>query len=74
MAATVALAAVGLSVPAAAAPVEDDSENTGSVAPQETTTEPQDVAVEPQNTNTEPVTIDLVGITDFHGYIETARS
>ena len=72
VAATVALAAVGLSVPAAAAPVEDDSENTGSVAPQETTTEPQDVAVEPQNTNTEPVTIDLVGITDFHGYIETA--
>ncbi|WP_240161873.1 bifunctional metallophosphatase/5'-nucleotidase [Flaviflexus equikiangi] len=56
--ATVALVAMGIAAPATAAPAGDDSDKTA--------------VVEPQNTNTETVTIDVVGITDFHGYIETA--
>ncbi|MEZ7898933.1 MAG: 5'-nucleotidase C-terminal domain-containing protein [Flaviflexus sp.] len=40
--------------------------------PASATTADEGDRLRPQNTNTEPVTIDLVGITDFHGYIETA--
>lgn len=54
--ATVALATLGMAAPVAAAPAPDDGET---------------AVVDPQNTNTEPVTIDFVGITDLHGYIET---
>ncbi|WP_054952665.1 bifunctional metallophosphatase/5'-nucleotidase [Flaviflexus massiliensis] len=45
---------------------------TGFAAPASAAPADEGDSLKPQNTNTEPVTIDLVGVTDFHGYIETA--
>lgn len=65
-------AVVDTPAPETDAPAED---TTGEApAPDETPavveTETGDADVAPLNTNTEPVTIDILGITDFHGYIE----